>query len=177
MHVDAKKIATAGLLAACAVLLVVLGAVIETNSLFLIAAASFCVGIAIREWGLRMGAGFLTACVCLNGLLAPNKLYGITFAAMGIYIWMSELLWEKIADAKRLKRRKSVLWFGKYVIFNCMYIPVMVFFPALFFTKKLADSMTVVLFFAGQIGLLIFDKAYVYFQGYVWGKLRRKLMK
>ena len=45
MHVNAKKMAFTGVLAAFAVILLVLSAVIETSSLFLIAAAAFCVGI------------------------------------------------------------------------------------------------------------------------------------
>ena len=42
MHVGAKKIAVLGLLAAFSVLLIVLGAVIETSTLFFICGASFC---------------------------------------------------------------------------------------------------------------------------------------
>lgn len=177
MHVEAKKIAEAGVLAAFSVLLVILSTVIETNSLFLLAAASFCTGIAIREWGVRFGTAFFAACIFLSILLAPDKMYCITFGAMGIYILLSEFMWEKLADSKRAKKRAVLLWIGKYIIFNCMYIPAIVFFPALIFSKKFADSMLVFLFLAGQIGIFIFDRAYVYFQGYIWGKLRKKLMK
>lgn len=177
MHVDTKKIATAGLLAAVSVLLVVLSSVIETNSLFLIAAASFCVGIAIREWGVRMGTGFFIACVFLNFLVAPNKVYGITFMAMGVYILMTEIMWEKIAAAKKLQNRKLFLWIGKYVVFNCIYLPAIIFFPSLIFTKRITNHMLWILVLAGQAGIFVFDRAYVYFQGYVWGKLRQKLMK
>ena len=45
MHVKAKNVATAGLLVALTVIMLVLSTVIESNSLFLIAAASFCVGV------------------------------------------------------------------------------------------------------------------------------------
>lgn len=177
MHVSAKKIATAGVLAAVSVLLNVLGSVIETNSLFLIAAAAFCVGIAVREWGERFGAGFLTACVFLNILLIPNKIYCLTFTAMGLYILLSEFLWGKIANAHNLKKRTLLLWCGKYMIFNAMYVPVLVCIPSLIFTKRIEGNMIWILWAAGQAALFVFDKAYLYFQGTVWGNLRKKLMK
>ena len=63
MHVGAKKMATAGLLVAFSVVMMLLSSVIESSSLFFIAAASFCVGIAVREWGLRLGFAFLIASV------------------------------------------------------------------------------------------------------------------
>ena len=63
-----------------------LGSVIETNTLFLLAAAAFFVGIVIREFGLRTGAAFYLAAILLGFLVTPNKFYVITFAAMGFYI-------------------------------------------------------------------------------------------
>lgn len=176
MHVNAKKTAFAGLLAACSVLLVILSAVIESNSLFLIAAASFCVGIAIREWGLVYGFCFLTACVILDFFLAPNKMYGITFAAMGIYIFVTEFFWERIARAKHVRRKHLLFGIGKYVIFNCIYIPVVVCFPSLLFTKRLSAPVMCLVLLAGQAGLFLYDKAYVYVQGQLWGKIRQKFI-
>ena len=61
MHVNARKIALSGVLAAFAVVLIVLGSIFETSTLFLLAAAAFCVGIVVREWGIAYGAAFLTA--------------------------------------------------------------------------------------------------------------------
>ena len=53
MHVKAKQIAFGGLLLAVTVVCMALGSVIETNTLFLLAAAAFFVGIVIREFGLQ----------------------------------------------------------------------------------------------------------------------------
>ena len=78
MHVSGKKIAISGLLVAFSAVMLILSSVIETNSLFLIAAASFCVGIAIREWGIRFGMGFLIASTLVNVFVAPNKFYCLT---------------------------------------------------------------------------------------------------
>ena len=91
MHVNAKKMAFTGVLAAFAVILLVLSAVIETSSLFLIVAAAFCVGIVLREWGIKAGAAFLAASFLVGLIVAPNRLYCITFLAMGIYLVLSEI--------------------------------------------------------------------------------------
>ena len=58
MHVKAKKMAFGGLFLALVVCMS-LGSVIETNTLFLLAAASFFVGIVIREFGMKAGAAFM----------------------------------------------------------------------------------------------------------------------
>ena len=80
MHVKAKTMAFSGLLLALTVIFMVLGSVIETSTLFLLAAASFFVGIIIREFGLRIGAAFYAAGVILGFITAPNKFYVFTFA-------------------------------------------------------------------------------------------------
>lgn len=90
MHVTARRVALCGLLLAFSVICMVLGGVIETNTLFLLAAASYFVGIVIREFGPRTGAAFYLASVLLGFLTAPNKFYVISFSAMGLYILGTE---------------------------------------------------------------------------------------
>lgn len=176
MHVTTKKIAIAGLLAAFSCVLLMLGFAIESSSLFLIAAASFCVGIAVREWGNFFGAAFWAASTLLNLILAPNKMYCFTFAAMGLYLLLSEWLWLKIAFAKGIKHRTVCLWIGKYIIFNGIYLPVLVLLRDFIFVKAISNMGLVIVFLAGQIGLWIYDKAYIYFQGTIWGKIRMKVL-
>ena len=109
MHVKAKTMAFSGLLLALTVIFMVLGSVIETSTLFLLAAASFFVGIIIREFGLRIGAAFYAAGVILGFITAPNKFYVFTFAAMGLYIWGREAAWRDgscgMCGKKRAGRR------------------------------------------------------------------------
>ena len=176
MYVRAKRMATAGLLVAFVIVMLVLSSVIESSTLFFIAAASFCVGVAVREWGLRFGAAFLVAATILGVLLVPNKMYCITFAGMGIYLWLSELLWQKIADAKQLSCRNAKLWIGKYLVFNVMYIPVLIFMPSLIFSKEVTKTMAIILFLTGQAALFVYDIAYRYFQAQIWGRMRIRLM-
>lgn len=177
MHVETKKIATAGLLVAFSVIMMLLSSVIESSSLFFIAAASFCVGVAVREWGLSMGFAFLVASVALNFLIAPSKLYCFTLAGMGTYIWASEWIWKRVADAKVLKNRQAVLWVGKYIAFNLLYIPTLFLAPQLLFTGKMNGLAAIILLLCGQGVLFVYDVAYRYFQAQVWGRLRGRLLQ
>ena len=177
MHVNAKKTAVAGLLAALTVVLMLLSSSIESSSLFFIAAASFCVGIVIREWGPRFGIGFLVASVVLNFLLAPSKLYCFSYAGMGVYLLLSEWLWQALAKSLNTKHRNRKLWIGKYIIFNLMYVPVVCLMPEFIFAKEVSGKLMLIFLGAGQIGLWVYDRAYLYFQGCIWEKLRMRLLK
>lgn len=176
MHVNSRKIAIAGLLVALTVVFMHLGTMLETNTLFFIIAASFCVGIAIREWGLKLGFAFLVASILINILLDPNKLYCITFAGMALYIWLVEFLWKKISDAKRMAHRTMKLWLGKYLIFNALYVPVLLFMPQVLFTKEITKGFFILLLLLGQAALFVFEIAYAYFQERIWGKMRVRLL-
>ena len=176
MHVGTKKMAAAGLLVAFVVVMLVFSSFIESNSLFFIAAASFCVGIAIREWGQKYGLAFLVAATILSLILAPNKMYCLTFSGMGAYVWTTELLWEQIARAKKMKHRNGMLWIGKYIVFNVMYIPVLIFAPMLIINKEVTWKMAIILFLVGQALLFVYDMAYRYFQTQIWGRLRLRFL-
>ncbi len=177
MYVGAKKVATAGLLVAFTIIMMMLSSVIETNSLFLIAAASFCVGIAIREWGSLWGLAFLVSCILLNLLLTSNKMYCITFSCMGLYLWLYERLWDFIAEKKALSHRTLFLWIGKFLLFNLLYVPVLFFMPKLLFTGKINGLAVIGLLLGGQIVFLVYDVAYRYFQSRIWGKIRNHFVQ
>ncbi len=177
MHVKAKQVAFLGLLAAFSVLLLVLGAVFEVSTLFFICGAAFCVGIAVREWGIRWGTAFLAASTLTGLFVAPNKIYCITYAAMGIYLLLSEILFRKIASAEHIKNRTKTLWIGRYMIFNMMYVPAIVFVPQLFVEKKIEGVLWLAVWAAGQIGLWIFEKAHDYFQLFIWNKFRKYVVR
>ena len=176
MLLGAKKVAVSGLLAALTVVLMVLSSIMENSSLFFIAAASFCIGIAIREFGQIFGGGFWLACVFLNLLVAPNKSYVITFAGMGLYLLLTEWLFEMLAKAKEMKYRKLKFGVGKYVIFNMIYIPVILFVPKIIVGKTVEGTLLLVALAFGQVALFVYDFAYRYFQENIWGKARKKLL-
>lgn len=175
MHISTRKLAFLGLLAAVTVLLIILSGVLDFNTVFLLAAASYCVGIAFRESGYRIAFAFYLASILLGLLLAPNKLYCITFAAMGLYLLASEYAYDRLKGIKNRSSRRKLLWVVKYIIFNLMYIPALIFLPGLFYAGHISRSYIYGFIIIGQIALLVYDMAYQYFQGYIWGKIRTKL--
>lgn len=175
MHVNAKKMAVSGLLMALAVLFIVLSGILDFNTLFFLAAAAFFVGIIIREFGLRYGAAYFIGCLVLGFLLAPQKLYCITYAMMGIYVLGIEFLWHYLGKHPEWTQRKLIFQIGKFGIFNVMYLPVLFLFPKLLFAGEIPDIMLLVLVIAGQIALFIYDKTYEYFLIRMWGQVRERI--
>lgn len=178
MHVNAKKMAFSGMLLAITVVFMYLGSVIETNTLFLLAAASYFVGIMIREMGLKTGAAFYIAAVLLGVLLAPNKFYVFSYSIMGFYILMTEILWRVLGRMSGgYAGRMGIFWTAKYVIFNLIYLPILFLFPKLIFAGELSGMIKLVLTAAGQIGLFVYDRAYDYVQTNLWGKIRHRFIQ
>ena len=176
MHVKARTLAFGGLLLALTVVFMALGSIIETSTLFLLAAASYFVGIVVREFGLRAGAAFYIAAVLLGFITAPNKFYVLTFAAMGFYIWGIEAVWRWLEKRPQYRNRRMVFWISKYVIFNIVYIPIVIAFREMLFARAVSDTMMIIVVLVGQIALFIYDRAYDYVQAHLWGKLRGRMM-
>ena len=176
MYVKARTLAFGGLLLALSVVFMALGSIIETSTLFLLAAASFFVGIVVREFGLRAGAAFYIAAVLLGFITAPNKFYVLTFAAMGFYIWGIEAAWRWLEKRPQYRNRRMVFWISKYVIFNIVYIPIVIAFREMLFARAVSDTMMIIVVLGGQIALFIYDRAYDYVQAHLWGKLRGRMM-
>lgn len=173
MLLTTRKLAFLSLLLAVDVILIVLSGILELNTIFLLAAASFCVGIALRESGKQYGFGFYLASILLGVILAPNKFYVITYAAFGLYLVIVEYSYDKLLHVKNHRVRS--FWIVKYITFNMMYLPMLIFLPKLLFAGELNTGMILVLAFVGQLAILVFDRAYEYFQRAVWGKVRNRL--
>ena len=194
MHLKAKKLAFSGIALALCIIFMVLGSVIESNTLALLALASFSVGIITCEFGVRYGVAYLAAAIILGFLIAPNKFYCLTFAAMGLYILLDEVLWMILNRVKMKQQRINfqtsdlhqkadkwsvLMWIAKWLIFNAMYVPIILIFPAFLFTGKLAQYHTakgiMLVLLLGQIVWLIYDRVYDYFQRVIWNKYRKIL--
>ncbi|MCI7814246.1 MAG: hypothetical protein MR543_11350 [Robinsoniella sp.] len=175
MHVNEKKIAFCGLLLAICEILLVLSKVIDVSTLFFLAAASFCTGVAVREYGLSLGFAFFVASELLGLILVPDKLYCLTYGMMAFYIWAREAIWRLLSKKNLRKNPSKLLWIAKYAVFNVMYIPAVILMPELFYKGTYSLGMRAMLLLGGQVILWIFDKAYCYFQDAVWGKYRRVL--
>src|SRR5699024_10135428 len=157
MHIKAKTMAFGGLLLALTVVCMALGSVIETSTLFLLAAASFFVGIVIREFGLKAGAAFYIAAVLLGFITAPNKFYVLTFAAMGLYIWGIQAAFRYLEKHPAIRNRQAVFWISKYVIFNIIYLPIVFVFRDLLFTRSISGTIMAAVVIGGQAALFIYD--------------------
>lgn len=175
MHVKAKQVAFLGLLATMVSVLIIFASLFETNTLFLLAAAAYLVGVAIREFGLRIGWGFFVACILLGLLLSPNKLYVLTYTGLSLYIVWNEILYWLLSKINFQKYKKVLFFVAKLVFFNLLYIPIFFLFPQLLFSESISRNVFLLLLVGGQLGWFIYDKAYEYFQAMVWGKLRNKI--
>lgn len=175
MHVSGKKMAFSGLMLALTVVLMVLSGVFQFNTLFLLGAASFFVGIMIREFGIKLGAGFYIGAVILGLLIAPDKLHCLTFAIMGLYVLAIEFVWLKLGKVCPNAKGRKIFWILKYLIFNLLFLPMLFLFPKLLFAGEISGWLLLAAAALGQIILFIYDKAYDYFQARVWGKYRKQL--
>ena len=164
MHLNTKKIAFAGVMLALTEVGIALGSVIETNTLFLLAAASFFVGIVIQEFGLKSGAGFLLAGILLAILLSPNK----------FYILIIETIWYFSGRASGWIRSRNFFWLMKYLVFNVLYIPGLIYFWSMLSEKKTVKGIMLMSVVFGQFILFVFDKTYEYAMGKIWKENRHK---
>ena len=176
MHVGAKKMAISGILLAFTIICMFLGGVIETNTLFLLAAASYFVGIIQREFGLKFGWAFWIAVIALGFILVPNKFYVLSYSGMGLYILLIEAAWKLLGNHPEIGKREKLFWLIKYIIFNLMYIPAVLGFQQILFGKTLTGMVLVGVLAAGQFGLFFYDRAYEYVQANVWRKMRGRLL-
>lgn len=177
MHINARKIAVSGSLMAVTVVLVCLGGILESNTLFLLAAAAFCIGIIIKEYGLKSGVAFFIGSILLSFLLAPQKLHCVTFGMMGGYVVLIETVFWLLGRHPKVIHRKEIFIVSKFLIFNVLYLPAVFVAPKLFFAGKMAKKAKLILIIGGQIALFIYDKAYEYFLTQIWEKLSDKLLR
>jgi hypothetical protein len=180
MFLNTKRLTISGALLAISVILIYLGNVIESSTLFLLAAASFGTGIVYREFGVRSAAVFLIANILLGFLLSPQKLYMLTFSVLALYILLTELLWERLGAMADGQKKRRLFLAAKYGIFNVMYLPVIFLFPRWILSPSLTDQIGGFLYPAlilgGQVSVYLFDWAYCHFQDQIWGRIRRHVL-
>lgn len=176
MHVNAKIVALGGLMLAFTEVCIFLGSVIESNTLFLLAAAAFLVGIMIREAGLKAGGSFYLAGVLLGVMISPNKFYVLSYAGMGLYILLRECAWERLEKASEKANRMQKFWLMKLVTFNLIYLTGIALEWEILVSRKMSWQLVGGIIVVGQIGFLIYDMAYEYVQRQIWSKLRNRLL-
>ena len=128
----------------------------------------------IQEFGLKSGAGFLLAGILLGIFLSPNKLYVVSYAFMGFYILIIETIWHFSGRASGWIRSRNFFWLMKYLVFNVLYIPGLIYFWSMLSEKKAAKGIMLMSVVFGQFILFVFDKTYEYAMGKIWKENRHK---
>ena len=179
MHVRTKKLTVSAMLLAIGILLIYIGNILESSTLFFLALASFCTGIVQREYGTENGWVFWTASVLLGLIVIPQKLYMVTFSLCSLYILLTEMAWGYLCRRQNGKKRNRMFVIVRLAVFNLMYLPLVFGMPKLILgealLQKMGNFLYPVLLLGGQLLLVLFDRAYVYFQGVVWERIRRAL--
>ncbi len=177
MHVNTKRLTVSAVLLAVSMEFLYLGNVVESSTLFFLALAAFCTGVAQREYGILWGWRFWIAAMVLGLILLPQRLYMLTFGAMSLYILLTEMIWKRLCS--RGKGSNGLFWVARLVIFNLLYLPLAVGMPGIFLGETLMERAGKLLYPAlvlgGQVFLVLYDRAYVYFQSVIWEKIRRGL--
>ena len=168
-------------------MIIVSSSYIEMSTLFLLAAASYLVGIALVETNISLGIGFYLASVFLSLILSPNKIYSFTFAVLSAYIVIIEVMryllmkgemknLDKLTPIdQKIKKQKLIFWGVKFLVFNLLYIPMLIFFPKLIYPGELSTLLILGLLLGGQLGLVVYDLAYQEFIVKYWRRIRKSL--
>lgn len=176
MYLKSKKIAFLGLLTALSVVMIVMSGIFEFSTLFFLAVAAACVGIAIYEAGVVSGSCLFVASLLLGLLLAPNKMYCLTYSALSIYIIAIEatfrLVEKKVPDRNQRKRIVLPL---KLVYFNMIYLPILFFLPKLIYSGTFSPTVYGIAIIGGQVIFYLFDHIYFCFIDYYGSVLRNRL--
>ena len=173
MLLKPRSMACLGLNLALCQVLIILASVLDFSSLTFMVLANCCVGIAFAETGLKAGTAFFAASCILGVFLSPNKLYMLTYAAIGAYISFKEWMEQRVL----LNKPSALLWAVKLVFFNALYIPLLLLFPELIFGRQVSTLMLLAAWGGGQLLMVLCDFAYSYFMRYHWKRLRKLVMK
>ncbi|MGN1206555.1 MAG: hypothetical protein ACI4SQ_06160 [Eubacterium sp.] len=177
MHVEqTKKIAGVAMLSALSVILLVAGSFVKGNTLFLTALAAYLVGYAIFRYGLSGGVMQCVLCTLLDAFFNPDKVNFLLYLGFSIYILLSEIIFQKCNKMKDLKKKMRRQLIYNWILFNIIYIPVVVLFENILIQEtRLSGSVHKwILVIVGQIGWWIYDKAYREFFRFL---RERKLLK
>lgn len=175
MYVKTRKLTISAACLALAMIFILAESVLGISTLFLLTLAGFLIGIVIREVGVKFGGAYFIASILLSFLIAPNKLKLITFIGVEAYLLFRELLWDYLEKdhTRDIKKVKWVYFVGKFLFFNLMLVPVVLFLPELIMPNMKAEWKLGVIFLGIPVWYLV-DRAYDHFQIEIWDRMKRK---
>lgn len=171
-----KKMAGVAVLSGITTILLMAGTMISVNTLFLTALSAFLTGFSIYRYGISSGIMQSIVCLLLDLFLNPDKWNFLLYFCFCLYIILAEIIFQKLNKIQEPKKKMRRQLIYNWILFNIIYIPAVILFHALFSAEMKFSGMTwiVILLFAGQIGWLLFDKAYREFFRFL---KERKLLK
>ena len=155
-------VAAAAVMSALSVLLLLVGTLISPNTLFFSALAAYLIGYTVNKYGLKYGCAQLVVCVLLDFFVNPNKLNWILYLCLGGYIFVGEAIFQKWNRVRDERKRFRVQLMCNWILFNMIYIPLLTMCRGLLFSEDVSVGFAV-LWFAGQVGWFLYDKAYRFF--------------
>lgn len=182
LYLKSGEVAWGGIMMSVSVILIILASVIESSSLFFLAAASFICGIIQRKFSVKVSVLFAFGTFIIGLILAPDKLYCFTFMGFSVYVIVAEYFREKLNDSykkgdeKLIKRNTKISFLVKFIVYHFL-LALALFFVKIFtgidissaapWIKSLAKVpviLVVVCIIAAEALWIIFDRAYVFFQ-------------
>jgi hypothetical protein len=177
-----KALAETAMISALSVVVLILGTVLPGNTIFFTALAAYFMGVTVCKNGLSYaGMQFFVCCVC-DAVFNPNKLNWLLYLCFGGYLYLCELFFAKKNHEENPQKKMRVQFVFNWFVFNVIYILLIVFGRQLLFVnaenpfEKIVPNRVlgmVVLWLAGQLGWLLYDKAYRAF--FKWLQERRVL--
>ena len=177
LHVKSKQMAWCGIIMAITVILQIVSGIIETSSLFFLAAASFLTGCVERKYGVKLAAAFSAGAFILGLILAPEKLYCFTFLGFSIYVMVAEFFRKNTVYNSDFTKKHFKEYLIKGIIYHILLIIALVLSFKItgidiIFSETLIENVekmpVAVVAAAGiicaEIIWLVFDKAYIFFQ-------------
>lgn len=183
MHLKSKGLAYTGVWMALAVILIILSSLVESSSMFLLAAASFLTGVVQRRFRFRAAACFGMGTFVLGLILAPNKLYCFTYLAFSVYVILAEWFREKKKDQAEEKREKNGRrlsgmageWIAKGIVYHLLLAVSLIAVwklvgPAGIVSEEWLGRLEknrvllIIPVMGAEILWLLFDRAYLFFQ-------------
>lgn len=164
-----KAVATSGVLAALAVVILLLGSLIELLDLSAAAMASLVIMVAVIDLGIGYAAGVYAVAAVLSVLLFP-KTATIVFAAFVGYYPIVKVYLDRI-------KPRLLQYTVKLVMFNTFLFAILWLVEQLLGAGNDWSALGVPLYVLGNLTFLVFDLAIARLSLFYIHKIKRRFQK
>lgn len=164
-----KAVATSGVLAALAVVILLLGSLIELLDLSAAAMASLVIMVAVIDLGIGYAAGVYAVAAVLSVLLFP-KTATIVFAAFVGYYPIVKVYLDRI-------KPRLLQYTVKLVLFNAFLFGILWLVEQLLGAGNDWSALGIPLYVLGNLTFLVFDLAIARLSLFYIHKIKRRFQK